>query len=107
MPKFNTEELQSQGLMSSKAWKGYWSLLYQLLGITKTQIQQGFVLLSTELPMVPPWSLGTMQESGGSHVEGRRECGLHNDTEIVWHINRELVSRKNGVKPIYIIFGFG
>lgn len=48
-----------------------------------------------------------MQESGGSHMGGRRKCGLHDDMEIGLHINRELAIRKNRVKPIYIIFVLG
>lgn len=45
-----------------------------------------------------------MQESGGSHMAGRKKCGLHDDMEMGLHINRELAIRKNRVKPIYIIF---
>lgn len=37
-------------------------------------------------------------------MEGRMKCDLHNDMEIGLHINRELASRKNRAKPIYIIF---
>lgn len=40
-------------------------------------------------------------------MEGRRKCGLHDDMEIGLHISRELASRKNWVKPIYIISVLG
>lgn len=57
--------------------------------------------------MVPFWNFGAMQESGGSHTEIRRKCGLHNNLEIVLHIKEQPASRKNRVKPIHMIFDLG
>lgn len=55
--------------------------------------------------MVPLWSLEAMQDSGGGHTEIRRKC--ENDLEIVMHVKEGPASRKNRVKPIYVIFDLG